>query len=303
MIWWGGARPLLVYEVAANSVTPLQISLVAGQDGEFVDASGSVNGAAWAPDGTLYLYVTTTNGAVSGIYRVGDDWQTLEEVTDFMGELKPQSIVIRRERALDGTLAVSPDGTRLAMIVQNIDVSSPANGVYVLDLASGELEHVVRMAEIAWGTPLEVFPPNEGKALFGAGLAWDATGEGLFVFGHRQGLPPAVSQVIHKNLSTDTITPLLPLGAYLPFDSYTLSDEVQATVEDLYPVYVTMTPQRDGVIMATAFEGTAIFMKATWDGITPLLTTDSYSLSMGLSNSVGANGNVILGGHLMQVGE
>lgn len=134
----------------------------------------------WNPaDGRLYFFRTRK---VDDLYTLGlyhMNGQEAEEVRDLTNEF-PVFGVIRPP-------AFSPDGTKLAISIAGRETNDPKNGLWIYDLASGELEQLVTMPDFyalfpAWdenrtGFYLEnlQWAGNDGLVVFLYNGAYDAT--------------------------------------------------------------------------------------------------------------------------------
>jgi hypothetical protein len=298
-IAWTGDLYLRLYEpdlwlldVQTMTMTNLTDDLT-----DDVDLSGEERGSildvavVWEADSqTMLLYRAEPAQDAHGFYRIGIDGSAAVKVADLLPVLGDRpSIDYNRMYALDGTMTLSTDGTRLAFSVPFAQ-DEVERGLYITDLTTGETEQV--MSAAALDGLLQ--PERSGARPFG--MAWDAAGAGLFLnVVDGRGL---LSEVAYFDVATQVTTPLVDIAG--------MSDEAFAALregDDIQPIQrliaLAVTPARDGLV-AVGFGDESLHLfrlrpaNGTWEHEELLQTPRSEAAPFPWAADVGANGNILL---------
>lgn len=179
--------------------------------------------------------------AVDGVISPGTAPQTVANLT----EITDGAPVIfgRSPEGLDGAIAISPDGTTVALIVRSFDDIEVAD-VYLIDTASGVITPFVTSADVRpvnvpqWALDDEV--ALDGMAI--NGLAWTADSSELLVYTDSGSFSAliVVLNIYRIDVATGDIT------AYIDYTPYANQAELFRISDDLpilaqaprYPVYI-----------------------------------------------------------------
>ncbi|MDX1991924.1 MAG: hypothetical protein SF029_06030 [bacterium] len=114
---------------------------------------------------------------------------------------------------LSGVAAISPDGTRLAFLVRPMQAGHRDEGIWTLDLESGELEQELYLEEIVpLGMPAYTVEALQQRDSYGyvlEALDWTSDSAGLVFNVFDYSFNPALPWLsYHLDLTSGTITPL-----------------------------------------------------------------------------------------------
>jgi hypothetical protein len=117
----------------------------------------------------------------TGLYRLASAQAEPELIYDLTGRFARFSIYHNLyDTAFDGSMAISPDGSQLALVVAGPEQDDPDNGVWLLNLSgSGRLRQVVTTDDLAQAMP--TFIQAAELPLFITGLGWADAGDRLFM--------------------------------------------------------------------------------------------------------------------------
>lgn len=199
---------------------------------------------------------------------------------------------------------ISPDGTRLAFIVLGSDLEDPSNGVWLLDLKSGEPEQIASATDLRSGLPEW---QNAQRGLFPDVLLW-AGNDALVVQSlDRQYSTGIFQMAYYVDLATQQATPITT------FDDITEMSELYTSDDSASPL---LRIPRAGVV--TPDGSTFLFLRHNLnrtyagisavslppDGSAPLKLGEIEDFDIGLEATappvMSADGKALLYGYLFQ---
>lgn len=163
------------------------------------------------------------------------------------GSLKVEQVAILPEYFFEGVVpaapAISPEGTRIAVILKNPEADYVYGGLYIIDLESGTSEQVLGLENLATGTYVDL--DAEASAglwrLFPAALAW--TGEDTLLMGRSAftyEIMPAALIYNHIDLVSGTATPIIDLSEYDTRALFEVNASLQISYGAYYPFYALL---------------------------------------------------------------
>lgn len=175
-----------------------------------------------------------------------------ERVLDFTGVFPPFSLFRTLPlRFLNSPLAISPDGTRLALLVRPTDPDDVRGGVWLLDM--NDVSSRVRLTRARLPLGLPDWEPSD--TMFVTGLAWASDGSGLVVATTDPSDNRAIAANVHfVDVSDGQITPLLDFSRADRTDFFSFSaDEYPLTF--FVPQSATMSQAGNTVLTFGAVSG------------------------------------------------
>ncbi|MEA1870830.1 MAG: hypothetical protein U9N00_01345, partial [Candidatus Bipolaricaulota bacterium] len=123
-----------------------------------------------------------------------------ERIVDLTGQLAGSFLISRQP-------VISPDGTRMAVIVTSDLRDDPQNGIWVIDLVEGSIHQIATLEALAVGFPVWC----DTSSVLPERIAWTAEEEGLVVFLHDvadfDNMPDRT--VVYLDADTSEIHPLI----------------------------------------------------------------------------------------------
>ncbi len=186
----------------------------------------------WNPvTGDLYFFRTIYDRSVSrsisqsGLYRIAADALFFpiiepELVLDLTGRIlnEPFPVYPSPLHGLEGSAAISPNGTHLALLVRPSEQNSPATGVWVIDLQSGEITQLINQerdfANI--GLPAYVSAEYSSGAEFlrVSALSWANSGTGLVVTLRNDLSPTYITEMAYYvDVASSEVTPIVDFSS------------------------------------------------------------------------------------------
>jgi Tol biopolymer transport system component len=187
----------------------------------------------WSPAGDLYFFRTVRYRDSS---HIGDPVNTVQRIAaaDLLNDTEPELVVDFSDKTIDtfpvyafyrgsdtltGAAAVSPDGQKLAFLMRTDDIYAAEQGVWVVDLATGTIEHVLTQNNLRTNQP-GWYPDGRGIGQ-AYGLAWTENGSLLVAFG---ATTPSFMTVYHYDF--ETLTPLVDFSIITDQDRFMEPDEL-----------------------------------------------------------------------------
>lgn len=252
----------------------------------------------WGPDNMIYGIRQTVLPGSDGLV---DGQQDLIRVDPATGEVNTSvdfsmfefgAVFESTPYSLNGTMAVSPDATQIAVGAKGRDRNDPNNGVWVIDLASGDAEQVASFPELYTGLPATIREQNHGLV---TGISWDADGTGLFVTIVDPISTFSAGMLHHIDLTDGDIVPLADLSE--------LSNREMSLGEtdDESPVFVprgaVLTPDYQAVIVVHSSSQELTVSLVPFDGTfgdPQELFTSTETRLFSEVIQMGLNGNLLL---------
>jgi dipeptidyl aminopeptidase/acylaminoacyl peptidase len=155
----------------------------------------------------------------------------------------PFSIYNPDTYTLNGALAFSPDGARLAMLVRPNDRNSPNWGLWLLDIERGDLDRLATVEALNTG-----LPDRSEMPLFPDGLAW--SGENLVVSLYSPSFDVSVptNQAVYVDVATGDVTPLFDFTDIQPVDLLNVDPATGVTPYFDIPRVSTLTPDGESFL-------------------------------------------------------
>lgn len=193
-----------VFDVAANTFENLTDD---GVEGGFVfdeDNAGALLDymPAWGDSDTLYFfrsdYQVNREDSSMLLYRYTLSTASLDLMADVTDEIDWLSVYYRPQ--------VSPDGTQMVLPVFAGDPEAPANGLWLIDLVSGEVEQLAAKADIV----LAIQAAEGARFLVPVNPQWVNGGRAVIVsirdYGSQANVP---SNFVYVDVATGALTPLI----------------------------------------------------------------------------------------------
>jgi dipeptidyl aminopeptidase/acylaminoacyl peptidase len=188
------------------------------------------------------------------LQRMGANGGAPEIVLDFTTTFPQFSLHRANPRVyLDSPAAISPDGTRLALLVRGQNPDDSRNGIWVMNLNDLESRTRLTRARIGAGSP-EWDSPD---LMFVNGLAWTANGAGLAVTTHDETSSNAVhANVFYIDIATGRVIPLIDFSHTEATDFFAFSTD-EYPLSFFVPQGVTMSPIGTAVLIYGGIPGGA----------------------------------------------
>ncbi len=166
---------------------------------------------------------------MNGLYRIaaGDDGRPAgqpELVADFSSIVSTPLPVYNLPGTylLNGSAQITPDGSRMAVLVRPYPIKSETTGIWLVDLPGGEVSQLASWAEMnRTGMPAWTW---EHLTAVPDGLAWLPDGSGVIVldvdgnFASRQ--PQLIARLV--SVPDGTVTPLIDMSAIVDERDYAI---------------------------------------------------------------------------------
>lgn len=214
--------------------------------GEFETQTWLDSVMTWGPDNQIYVLRTAfAVGAEreQGTYelvRVDPDTGVTTLLQDLTGYFEFVPVYYQQIYSLDGVMSVSPGGSQMVIVVQEFGDNTRNNGLWLIDLQGNtEPKHIATPNQFRTGYNLDFYEGSGNRII--ESVAWNADGDGLFVFAISPQEIFFFSMAYHMRLSDGEILPMIDLSSYERAD---LLDDVQ----HLVPLSPAIAPDYSGVI-------------------------------------------------------
>ena len=169
-----------------------------------------------------------------------------EIITQLSGTLDLLSVYMNPPVVFDGPMAVSPDGTQMALSVRPIDRDSTQRGIWILDLESDEFTQIAS-SEQFYSLGLPTDEDGEDIPLDLHALEW--TADGIFVFGWDSMF---MGTGVNQNLffiddETFEISPVFDLSGFGDFRDYATREETNGLIR---PMFANIMPDESAILYA-----------------------------------------------------
>ena len=262
--------------------------------GEVDDGSATLDYLpAYAPNGDLYFFRSQRAGGdlTLALYHLAADEDTPELISDLTGTLPALSVFY--------SPAVSPDGTQIAFPVQGIDRDDPGNGLWLVDLATGEAR---QLTDSTAGMP----ETEQARAPFTMNPVWlpDSSGIVFETLSPERVFARSGHNYLYVEVASGEVTPLVDVP--LPEDEDSEAD-------------LAIRIPRDGALSAdgTVFaylhyedipttEAQITLIQLPPGETAPIVITNVEHISFPYSvpnPRMSANGKALLGGWLYTLGQ
>ncbi|MBW4436451.1 MAG: hypothetical protein KME04_04915 [Pleurocapsa minor GSE-CHR-MK-17-07R] len=157
---------------------------------------------AWGDSDTLYFfrsdYQPNMEDSSMLLYRYTLSTASLDLMADVTDEIGWLSVYYRPQ--------VSPDGTQMVLPVFAGDPEAPANGLWLIDLVSGEVEQLAAKADIA----LAIQADEDARFLVPVNPQWVNGGRAVMVtitdYGNQASVP---TNFVYIDVATGALTPMI----------------------------------------------------------------------------------------------
>jgi len=265
---------------------------------------------AWGPDLNLYFSrielpdPSTMDNYTAGIYRLNPDSGQTSLIRDISEDFERFSIYQNREVEFNGTLAVSPDGQHIAMIVLEREADSPKSGIWIMPLDGSEAPRQL-VAASAMTAGLIADAQQIPRPAIPVGLDWSADGRSLYTLATtiNTGTLDAGAVVYQIDAETGALTPLNDFSAYTRETMYQADDSGHAPAFYV-PRGAVMSPDGTTPLVFHAYpqeQQAGLSALRIADGaLQPelLLTMDDYRPVPAAVSSVARDGKLLLWGYL-----
>lgn len=205
--------------------------------------------ATWGPQGDLYFMrseIATEGSRISdapySLYHLPADSDQAELVRDLTGEIEALSVYIQgNTHYLDGTMAVSPDGEQIALIVLTRQLDDPASGIYIMPLSGdAPLRQIAQTSNLTAGS----FQDGDEEVFFlPFGLSWTPDASGLFVFAYNPSIgASSVPVLYHIDIASGQISPLTDFSDVTVADSFRIDPETGLSPSFYTPRSAAISP-------------------------------------------------------------
>ncbi|MBC7869335.1 MAG: hypothetical protein H7Y09_00740 [Chitinophagaceae bacterium] len=191
---------------------------------------------------TIYDRSASTSISQSGLYRIAADALFFpiiepELVLDLTGRIlnEPFPVYPSPLHGLEGAAAISPNGTHLALLVRPNERRNAAQGVWVIDLQSGEITQLINQerdfANI--GLPAYVSDTTSSGAEFLrlTTLSWANTGTGLVITLSNDFSSTDITEMAYYvDVATSDVTPIVDFSGIQD-----VADFIARTRDDGFP--------------------------------------------------------------------
>lgn len=256
----------------------------------------------WGPDNKIYVArVILESGnryifeGVHLLMQIDPSTGEVSVISDLRDSIPAGSIYDYFNYSLDGIMSVSPDLTKLAVrAVAYNESSEDANGLWLIDL-TGRNEPRFIASSFDFRKELPRRYSTSGIDFWIRGIAWDASGSGLFV----DSFDPVstISALHHIDLTTSEIVSMMDLS-HLPINEIMQPD---LTNEDFpspyyFPKGASLTPDRNSLIFVHGRLPVRSFSITTFDGtfsVPEFIYSTDVIETHRFDTQIGQNGNLI----------
>jgi Tol biopolymer transport system component len=239
----------------------------------------------WNPSsGDLYFWRHTPQGESQftfELYHLPSAGGEAELVRDLTETFTGQLLAFDNELYfLDGVSAISPDGTKLALVVSSFQdvLNTPLNGLWLLDLTN-EAAPPQQLADMtAFQAALPSWQPIPA---FPAGLSWTADSAGIVVSVVSNDIQLPLLLFYYVALDTGDITPLVDFSEVEDYETMFTAPEGELPPRYYSPWTATLSPAGNKLLMYNDLGGLTGMMAAPLppDGRLPEYVYQSSSLS------------------------
>lgn len=262
----------------------------------------------WGPDLNLYFYRVELSDPskmdpyTAGIYRLNLDSGETTLIRDITEDFERFSIYLNRELEFDGSLSISPDGQRIAMIALEHELDSPRSGIWVMPTDGTEgPQQLVAASDLTAGLVIDAL--QGFKFAIPMGLAWSADGRSLYTLGTTiyTGTLGGGAVVYQIDAGTGEVTGLNDFSAYDRETIYTADDNGHAPAFYI-PRGAVLSSDGTTPLVLHAFEDqgglSALRMIDGAPQPEMLVTIDDFSPIPASVSSVARDGKLLLWGYL-----
>jgi len=261
---------------------------------------------AWGPDNLIYgvrqTVLPDTDSIQDGtheIIQVNPDTGETTTLVDLTNTIEFGSIYEFPQYALNGTMAVSPDATQMAVTVANPRAEEPINGIWLIDFASGDIEQIASSTALQVGLPADIFEDGPNRGYIPVGIAWDGDSTGLFTttidsinFG---------GMVHHIDLNSGDIIPAIDLSDFTVEEFRNSADEGDSDL--IVPLSAALAPDYQGVVILHLVQDNTTLTYIPFDGDfgdpQELFSTDEAPPFTQVVQ-IGLNGNLLMSRFLFE---
>ena len=201
---------------------------------------------------------------------------------------------------LDGPSSLSPDGSTVAMVMQAFQSTSDDTraGVWLLDVASGELTQVMQSADY-----MEAIPEWQGVPPLGRAVQWAGDSQGFIVLvtSTTSQLPLVV--LYYVDAASGDMTPVYNFSEMESMQAMMTAPEDGIPPRYYSPWTATVSPSGDMVFMLSDLAGVAGLLTSplppTGDNPVVAGAAESYSSMGGTRTSTAETGKVVIYGFLL----
>ena len=203
-----------------------------------------------------------------------------------------------------GPSSISPDGSKVAMVVQAIDNpwQDGLTGAWLLDVESGELTQVASYSDFGAAVPAWQEAPTRGLAVQWTG---DSAGFVVLVASWTNHFPMNVFYYV--DAESGEMTPVVDFSGVESMDAAMTADEGQIPMRFYSPWTATVSPAGDKLFMLTDLAGVAGLLTSPLPptGELPVVSgaAESYSSMGGTRSSTAETGAVVIYGYLLTTAE
>jgi hypothetical protein len=259
----------------------------------------------WNPaTGDLYFWrVLPEIDESAQLYRIALPDGEPQLVADLTGVFPYLSIFNPQFFYLDGAQAFSPDGETLAVVVRGNDREDFRNGIWLIDIESGQTTPLTSFSRLTAGLQgwvEEVYPTWQSY-----GLAWTGDGSSIATMMVDQVYAlevPIIPYVI--NVDTAEATPLLDFSdVEEKSEMFAIPDEGLPLIA-YSPRYAVLAPDGQSMMAILSAGDQGAFAEITFDGEVNILQTSEEPLAAIFPTDYSTRSRenrVTLGGHLLTV--
>lgn len=212
------------------------------------------NAITWGPDNLIYVLRTAIDAGATRDERTYEVLQidpaigTISTLQDLTGYFDFNPVLYRENYSLDGVMSVSPDASKMLIVVYEFGDDAETNGIWLIDLSGEEDPQLLATPEqFTTGYPVDFYENDSVRNI--ESIAWNADGTGFYVFavsGRLSGFP----MVYQMNLLQGDIIPLVDFSEYTREEFLAAGTQIAVSPSYLVPYAPITAPDRQNLIYA-----------------------------------------------------
>jgi|GEM_PF-2203529 len=255
----------------------------------------------WGPDNLLYVIRQTVTpqddglqGGVHELIQVDPDSGDTTVIANLTNTFELGDIFEGFIYSFDGTMAVSPDATQMAVSVIPRERDDPKHGIWLIDLTTGDFEQITTSSSVTIGVSEDAL--EENSRFITNGIGWTADSTGLFTFSSDPTFGLVGGMVHHIDIASGAVTPVLDMSDLTRDEIFEAIDN--SSFDVLLMSNATMTPDYENVVIVQSLPSGFNVMRVPFAGgefgeIEEIFRADDET-AFSERVQIGLNGNMVI---------